>query len=139
MGALERIEAAGFRVILTGDTSDTVDVFPDELLTPKQRAWVQAHQGELANEARKQLVLRLWDGIDDLLDERKELHTKIGELNYRLSLYIQLANMKTHNQSPKPFADDELRSLRRLCHPDKHGGSEAATRLTQKLNAMLSG
>ncbi|MBM3273156.1 hypothetical protein FJY94_07940 [Candidatus Kaiserbacteria bacterium] len=37
------------------------------------------------------------------------------------------------------FNADELKTLRRLVHPDKHGNSEAATRLTQKLNAMLSG
>lgn len=31
------------------------------------------------------------------------------------------------------FTDEEIASLIRLCHPDKHGGSEAATRMTQKL------
>ncbi|MFM8443958.1 MAG: hypothetical protein ACKN9W_11550 [Methylococcus sp.] len=35
------------------------------------------------------------------------------------------------------FTPDELKALRRLVHPDKHQGSEAANRITQKINALL--
>lgn len=31
------------------------------------------------------------------------------------------------------FTQDEIRTLIRLCHPDKHAGSESAGRITQKL------
>ena len=34
------------------------------------------------------------------------------------------------------FTDEEIASLIRLCHPDKHDGSEAATRMTQRLLEM---
>lgn len=36
----------------------------------------------------------------------------------------------------KAFSQDEISTLIRLCHPDRHGGSEASTRLTQKLLSM---
>lgn len=37
------------------------------------------------------------------------------------------------------FNVEELKTLRRLVHPDRHGGSEASTRLSQRINQMLSG
>lgn len=33
---------------------------------------------------------------------------------------------------------DEVRSLITLCHPDKHGGKESATRMTQRLIEIRS-
>jgi hypothetical protein len=40
--------------------------------------------------------------------------------------------------SPPQFSKEELRQLISLCHPDKHGGSERASYLTAKLNALRS-
>lgn len=34
------------------------------------------------------------------------------------------------------FTQDEIRTLIRLCHPDKHAGSAAANEMTQKLLKM---
>ncbi len=34
------------------------------------------------------------------------------------------------------FNGSDIDSLIRLCHPDRHGGSEASTRMTQKLLAL---
>lgn len=34
------------------------------------------------------------------------------------------------------FTPDEIKTLVRLCHPDKHNGSKAANEITQKLLAM---
>lgn len=31
------------------------------------------------------------------------------------------------------FSPDEIRTLLSLCHPDKHGGRDAANRMTQRL------
>lgn len=39
---------------------------------------------------------------------------------------------------PRPALDERrLRQLLQLCHPDKHGGSRAATEASQWLNAVL--
>lgn len=35
------------------------------------------------------------------------------------------------------FTQDELKSLRRMIHPDRNGGSQTATQLTQKLNQLI--
>ena len=36
----------------------------------------------------------------------------------------------------KQFDEDEINTLIRLCHPDKHRSSESATEITQKLISM---
>lgn len=41
-----------------------------------------------------------------------------------------------HIQSAPQFSQDELNTILTLCHPDKHGGKESATRITQKLLHM---
>lgn len=37
------------------------------------------------------------------------------------------------------FTDEEIASLIRLCHPDKHNNSQLATRMTQRLLEMRNG
>jgi hypothetical protein len=63
---------------------------------------------------------------DDLADELESWKTRAHLAEMRLSLGAQ-------------FDMDELKALRRLCHPDKHGGSDTATRLSQRINAMIRG
>lgn len=46
----------------------------------------------------------------------------------------QLSNRKGNNSG---FTQEELRAMRRMMHPDRNGGSETATRITQKLNGMI--
>ncbi len=41
-----------------------------------------------------------------------------------------------HARVAPQLDDADLDRLIRLCHPDKHGGSQAATEITQKLLAM---
>lgn len=36
------------------------------------------------------------------------------------------------------FTADELKRIRRLCHPDRHGGSLAANEISQRVNAELA-
>jgi hypothetical protein len=38
--------------------------------------------------------------------------------------------------APRQFTKDELRQLIALCHPDKHGGSQAANDITAKLLSL---
>jgi hypothetical protein len=38
--------------------------------------------------------------------------------------------------SAKQFDNDDIKTLIRLCHPDKHGNSESATAITAKLLKM---
>jgi len=39
-------------------------------------------------------------------------------------------------REPIPFDQNRLRQLLQLCHPDKHGGSDLAQRVTQWLNEV---
>lgn len=64
--------------------------------------------------------------------EFKELHAKIQQLENEL----RAARRSSANNSNQVFTQDEIRSMIRLCHPDKHGGKEVATKVTQKLMSM---
>ena len=67
----------------------------------------------------------LIDRYNNLVDEWNGLVQKINERGGQMS-----------NQQNTQFTPDELRTLLSLCHPDRHGGKESATRITQKLIAM---
>jgi hypothetical protein len=81
----------------------------------------------------KRLCLECW----------KQQHTpqaepaRVAFLEMRLAIANgRVAELEAqHGQGP--FSPEELRTLRRLVHPDKHGGSESATRMSQKVNALL--
>lgn len=49
-----------------------------------------------------------------------------------------LADATKPRASSPSIPDDMRRLLRMLCHPDKHGGSEAATKATVWLNGLSS-
>lgn len=65
------------------------------------------------------------------LAENQALRARVALLQARLQ-------MATAHQSSQ-FDMDDLRALRRLCHPDRHNGSEAATRMSQKINQAIQG
>lgn len=69
----------------------------------------------------------LIDRYNNLVDEWNGLVQKINERGGQAFL-----NGQQNNQ----FSEAELRTLLSLCHPDKHGGKESATCITQKLIAM---
>ncbi len=73
----------------------------------------------------------LIDRYNNLIDEWNGLVQKINERGGKAFLDGQMSN-----QQNTQFTPDELRTLLSLCHPDKHGGKESATRVTQKLIAM---
>lgn len=72
---------------------------------------------------------------------RKERDQNIEDYNNLVDkandLREQLRAAKQTKQTNTQFTSDELRAIRRLCHPDRHGNSEAATKITQKLNGMV--
>lgn len=43
---------------------------------------------------------------------------------------------RLRDQGSSSFTKDEIRTLIRLCHPDRHGGSAAATNMTAKLLSL---
>lgn len=73
----------------------------------------------------------LIDRYNNLIDEWNELVRKINERGGQAFL-----DGTAPNQQNNQFSEAELRTLLSLCHPDKHGGKESATRITQKLIAM---
>lgn len=77
--------------------------------------------------SRSQLV----DKYNQLVDEWNGLVRQINERGGQAFL-----DGTMREQQNTQFSEAELRTLLSLCHPDKHGGKESATRITQKLIAM---
>lgn len=48
--------------------------------------------------------------------------------------FLQNGSVKGSSQ----FTEDELKTLRRLCHPDKHDSSKSSNELSAKINNLLS-
>ena len=68
----------------------------------------------------------------DYLALNTRLLNVVNSYNLLKSEYTRLQGNQTHN-----FTKDELRDLRKLCHPDKHNNSDLATQLTAKINGLL--
>lgn len=73
----------------------------------------------------------LIERYNNLIDEWNGLVRQINERGGQAFLDGQMPS-----QQNTQFSEAELRTLLSLCHPDKHGGKESATRITQKLIAM---
>lgn len=59
------------------------------------------------------------------------------EAQVAAALIEQLANLVLElREKHTAFSPDEIETLIRLCHPDKHGNSQASTRITVKLLEM---
>lgn len=69
-------------------------------------------------------------------DQLSEEWNKLARILNRKGGWEFLNNAVMPDKLPNQFSQDEIRSLIRLCHPDRHGGSDAATKLTQKLLGM---
>lgn len=73
-----------------------------------------------------------------------ELATKYHSLVLRWNALVDLINARggldfLSGQSSPQFTKDEINTLLRLCHPDKHGNSKTATAMTQKLLSLRRG
>ena len=64
------------------------------------------------------------------VDEYNELADKANSQRREFAALMQA------NNHAAPFSQKDIRSLIRLCHPDKHNNSEASTRLTTILVTM---
>lgn len=75
-----------------------------------------------------------WD-LNRALEEFDNLLKLAREKQDQLDRAMRLANeaMESARNAPSQFTDAEIRTLIRLCHPDKHAGSDAATAMTAKL------
>ena len=91
--------------------------------------------------------------IEKLNLELRELQYKYyrvrGEFTQILDMYNKLVRrinakggesfLNSNPQKPKavnPFSQDEIDTLIRLCHPDKHNNKDSAKVITQKLLTM---
>ena len=95
---------------------------------------------------RKSKTPKAYQGNRDTgIDERVIVAQKLHILRLELELDAARAELTEHRAHVcpaiarnSPLTDPaNLRALRRLVHPDRHGGSEAATRLSQLVNAEI--
>ncbi|WP_415913232.1 hypothetical protein [Neptuniibacter sp. QD37_11] len=85
-------------------------------LIMKQQAAAMRHTGE---------VMRLQIDIANL------------RLAYSLLQEVNKSGKTKTASISKQFDEEDLQTLVRLCHPDKHCGKKSAVEMTQKLNGLL--
>lgn len=91
-----------------------------------------------------QLQHDLVEAVANLQAERIDRNQQVTKLNKLWVAYNDLEAKHAAREREwlhaykggSQFSQDEIKALIRLCHPDKHNGSEAATRLTGKLLEM---
>lgn len=83
-------------------------------------------------ESLERVAATMADRINTLNMQLNYHKNLVNELRYRLLV----AQNRSPTLSSSQFSEEELKQLIRLCHPDKHGGSAAATKITQKLLAL---
>ena len=102
----------------------------------------QALQNQVrnANQRADEAIAALSDRgkMESVLARQLEAERKKVEfLEMRISILNGVLNMRIAPQPTKPVLDSEQwRRLVQLCHPDKHGGSEAAVKATQWLQEV---
>lgn len=72
----------------------------------------------------------------DVLDEYNELIRRINKLGGES--FLRTGEVE-RDKPAQQFTDEEIKVLISLCHPDRHGGKESATRMTTKLLQMRRG
>ncbi|TNF65660.1 hypothetical protein FBF48_10335 [Streptococcus salivarius] len=68
--------------------------------------------------------------IEEMAKHAQAMHEENTLLRHRLMRARMTTNV---NVVAQQFSPEEIDRLIRLCHPDKHGNSESATVMTQKL------
>lgn len=77
--------------------------------------------GEMGRARLREKNKRLTAERDSAVSQFNELVREVDNIDY-------------HAQ----FSKDELKALRVLAHPDKHGSSKVASEITKKINVMIS-
>jgi hypothetical protein len=82
------------------------------------------------------LCLDCWK--DDQTDKSGYKNSAAEENLYlkRENLFLKQQLHKLYKQERQTIDGDFLKRIKHLCHPDKHGGSELATKVFQQLMKM---
>lgn len=79
------------------------------------------------------------EGVYDLMSDYRSKLRSAQILNS--NLHAQIEVMRRQALMTKPisgeFTREELKSMRRLVHPDKHNGKESSVKITQKINELI--
>lgn len=85
---------------------------------------------EKYGEQQQQLI----DALQALIDERDRYTKLLEQWNEMVERINAKGGAQFLNSTPtKVFTKEEIKLLIKLCHPDKHGNSEEANRITSKL------
>lgn len=102
--------------------------------------WKKGKKQEAEKQGKPSYVNTVKHIIAGLTAERDEALRQIASRDKRIAL-LEKENWLLKKTEPRYkqelFTLDELKRLRRLCHPDKHGGKSAAVDITQKINREL--
>lgn len=78
-------------------------------------------------------MARATGSIRELVDRVRAAHDLIRALQDELLAERQQRQREYVEKGDTQLTKEDIDALLRLCHPDRHGGRELATRMTQKL------
>lgn len=81
-------------------------------------------------------VITLSTEFKSLREKWEELVTKVNSKGGEA--FLNHGELYGFNKSETQFTNEELKVLRRLVHPDKHGNSVSANNLTAKINQLVT-
>lgn len=84
------------------------------------------------------LMQMLTEAQRQLAQERERVRKMDNEMRVNRDVigHLKMQLMGRTMESDSRFSQDDIDSLIRLCHPDKHGNSSAANNMTVKLLTM---
>lgn len=98
----------------------------------------QGYELSKADNAHRNLAeetSKLLDKIESLKKENAERTLKIATLTVELNA-LKSQSPNTNGTLSSSIPEDTLKNLILLCHPDKHGNSTVATKVTQWLISL---
>jgi len=140
LDALQRMRLAGFQV--EADHHGGLRVHPDHRLSAEQRAFVEANRHTLECAVLREALRRQSQAMREAAAEMAEMRSDLDD--YRdlvMVLEKRLEALQGRRRAGDGTASGEisgemLRRLIQLCHPDRHGGSDAARKATTFLLSL---
>lgn len=106
--------------------------------------WKKEKRAAESFSSRSSQQTRSTNNFDNEFEAKIEINRLKMELRAK-ELELQMTKMELFSakrQQPasrnSQFTPEELKRLRMLCHPDRHGNSELSNKMTKKLNEILN-
>lgn len=139
--ALQRMRLAGFQVDIHPEGGLRVE--PRKRLSAEQQDFVATHRDALECAVLREALLRQAQAMREAAQEMAEMRSELDD--YRELVTVLEGRLEervaktSRNRSAASIPAGMLRRLIQLCHPDRHGDSDASRKATTYLLGLRDG